>query len=163
MGALDESKHKSEIIPQVRSCTPASTEQVHVRATCGEKVFADSSPQYPVGSAVEYLSSSKGYWVMATVLGFHASSGLYDLDCKTHVEPQRIRWHFRIASGGGSDFIVPNVDATGNAHSNEPCLQRVSDAARPVSCFAVGSLVEYLSITQGVWIQTKVLKFHVAS
>jgi len=47
---------------------------------------------FPIGAAVEYQSTSTGCWIPAKVLGFHAPSGLYDLDCRPQAAPSRIRW-----------------------------------------------------------------------
>jgi len=46
---------------------------------------------FNIGDLVEYNSASQGKWVVAKVLGYDASAGLYDLDCKKQVPLNRIR------------------------------------------------------------------------
>jgi len=51
---------------------------------------AAEDPHKP-GDQVEYLSASQGCWVPATVTRRNPVSGLYDLDCKQEVPPEKIR------------------------------------------------------------------------
>jgi hypothetical protein len=46
---------------------------------------------YSPGDQVEYLSASQGRWVPATVRRRNPLTGLYDLDCKDDVPPEKIR------------------------------------------------------------------------
>lgn len=85
---------------------------------------------FKLGEVVEYYSASQGSWIPAKVLAVK-SSGLYDLDCKPGVPPEKIR-------------------ALAAAASRE---SRVSFA--PLE-FAVGDIVEYFSVSQNDWILAKV-------
>lgn len=47
---------------------------------------------FPPGQDVEYESASaEGCWIPTVVVGFYADTGLYDLDCKAQVPPEKIR------------------------------------------------------------------------
>jgi ribosomal protein L35AE/L33A len=109
---------------------------------------AEQTPKqvFPVGASVEYLSVSLGGWVHGQVLQFHASSGLYDLDCRAQVPQERIRWP------GQSDaepptprFAVPPTPGSGAG-------------TRPI--FPVGMAVEYQSSSKGCWLPARVLAYH---
>jgi len=66
-----------------------------------EQAAADDLPQtsdgppaedaHSPGEQVEYLSASQGRWVPATVRRRNPLTGLYDLDCKDEVQPEKIR------------------------------------------------------------------------
>jgi len=51
---------------------------------------APEDPHRP-GDQVEYLSASQGRWMPATVRRRNPLTGLYDLDCKEEVPPEKIR------------------------------------------------------------------------
>lgn len=50
-----------------------------------------SKPEYEVGSIVEFYSSTAGMWLPATIKMYNGIAGTYDLDCKSGVQPDRIR------------------------------------------------------------------------
>ena len=50
-----------------------------------------TKPDFEVGASVEYLSDTQGVWIPARVKMYNAMAGTYDLDCKQHVPPRRIR------------------------------------------------------------------------
>ena len=50
-----------------------------------------AKPDFEVGASVEYLSDTQGVWIPARVKMYNAMAGTYDLDCKQHVPPRRIR------------------------------------------------------------------------
>jgi len=45
---------------------------------------------YKLGEVVEYFSASQNAWIPAKVVAVHPT-GLYDLDCKPGVAPEKIR------------------------------------------------------------------------
>eukprot|EP00435_Cladocopium_sp_Y103_P010789 s721_g2.t2 len=92
----------------------------------------DGEANFKLGEVVEYYSASQGSWIPAKVVAVK-SSGLYDLDCKPGVPPEKIR----------------AFNAAG-APSRE---SRVSFA--PLE-FEVGDVVEYFSVSQNDWIVAKV-------
>ena len=50
-----------------------------------------NKPEYEVGSIIEFYSSTAGMWLPATIKMYNGISGTYDLDCKSGVQPDRIR------------------------------------------------------------------------
>eukprot|EP00931_Biecheleriopsis_adriatica_P047574 TRINITY_DN27430_c0_g1_i1.p1 TRINITY_DN27430_c0_g1~~TRINITY_DN27430_c0_g1_i1.p1 ORF type:complete len:591 (+),score=115.98 TRINITY_DN27430_c0_g1_i1:126-1775(+) len=67
--------------------TVASSQQVSADAASNRCEV----PRLPVGSLVEYKSSTLGKWISAKVLSFNPVSRLYDLDCKAQVEAEKLR------------------------------------------------------------------------
>ena len=59
---------------------------------------------FPAGTAVEYLSQTRGQWGPAVVKAFHPATATYKLDVKGHAEAARVRLPLRStpANGGSS-------------------------------------------------------------
>jgi len=79
-----------------------------------------SVPVAKVGTAVEYDSVSHGRWIPAKLVAFHAASGLYDLDCKTQVMPEKIR--LPQASPTTSQLVEDAFEQGGQKGSSMPPL-----------------------------------------
>mmetsp|Transcript_18137 Transcript_18137/g.42389 ORF Transcript_18137/g.42389 Transcript_18137/m.42389 type:complete len:383 (+) Transcript_18137:68-1216(+) len=88
--------------------------------------------EYPVGSEVEYKSASTGKWITTKVKSANKGAGTYDLECKQQVAPSSIRW-----PGGRKPVTRP----TGGAE------------------LAIGTSVEYLSTSQGIWVPAKIMAY----
>mmetsp|Transcript_55789 Transcript_55789/g.130210 ORF Transcript_55789/g.130210 Transcript_55789/m.130210 type:complete len:790 (+) Transcript_55789:80-2449(+) len=50
-----------------------------------------TKPEFEVGTPVEYFSDTQGMWIAARIKMYNAMASTYDLDCKLHVPPSRIR------------------------------------------------------------------------
>ena len=58
---------------------------------------------FPAGTAVEYLSQTRGQWGPAVVKAFNPATATYKLDVKGHAEAARVRLPLRsTAANGGS-------------------------------------------------------------
>jgi len=62
-----------------------------VRAMRGLDSEGSPEPAFTKGDVVEYNSASHRCWIAAKVRAFDAVSGLYELNCKAHVAPDKIR------------------------------------------------------------------------
>jgi len=70
----------------------AAAPPVYVSRVLGPGDVPGAPPRtaaYPAGSAVEYNSASSG-WIPTKVVAFNPALGLYDLECKIQVPPQKI-------------------------------------------------------------------------
>jgi hypothetical protein len=93
---LDVMDKASRKIKAALSDQPAVPEEALAeQAAAGELPLKGDGPAaedpYSPGDQVEYLSASQGRWVPATVRRRNPLTGLYDLDCKDEVPPEKIR------------------------------------------------------------------------
>ncbi|CAK0824138.1 unnamed protein product [Prorocentrum cordatum] len=124
---------------------------------------APAQPAFSIGELVEYYSTTYNGWVQAVVMAF--CNGLYTLNCKPGVPPERVR---RI---DGQPSVQPHAMPLAGAALQQappllapPAMPR-SDQAGPSGQAAVGvgdgfpcgEQVEYFSSTHGRWLSTAVL------
>jgi len=93
---LDIMDKASRKIKVALSDQPAAPEDALAeQAAAGELPQKSDGPAsedpYSPGDQVEYLSASQGRWVPAMVRRRNPLTGLYDLDCKDDVPPEKIR------------------------------------------------------------------------
>eukprot|EP00931_Biecheleriopsis_adriatica_P087333 TRINITY_DN61822_c0_g1_i1.p1 TRINITY_DN61822_c0_g1~~TRINITY_DN61822_c0_g1_i1.p1 ORF type:complete len:676 (-),score=121.59 TRINITY_DN61822_c0_g1_i1:116-2143(-) len=113
----------------------AAAPPVYVSRVLGPGDVPGAPPRtaaYPAGSAVEYNSASSG-WIPTKVVAFNPALGLYDLECKIQVPPQKIRW-----PAGAKPPSPPGAN-------------------RPR--FAIGDTVEYNSPSYACWVPGRVLAY----
>eukprot|EP00927_Polykrikos_kofoidii_P051654 TRINITY_DN4543_c3_g1_i1.p1 TRINITY_DN4543_c3_g1~~TRINITY_DN4543_c3_g1_i1.p1 ORF type:complete len:556 (-),score=99.21 TRINITY_DN4543_c3_g1_i1:74-1582(-) len=71
--------------------TTASTQAVSDTSQHGNGGPLGIGRQFEVGAAVEYLSTSRGCWIAASVRGFDEATGTYTLDVHPAAPPARVR------------------------------------------------------------------------
>merc|ERR1712176_836020 len=143
------------------------------------KCNVDDPLFFPLGSAVEYFGSCQSRWIPAKVRGWHPSTGLYDLDCKAQVPAARLRWPPVSEPDGKAIYSRPpgpisvgkenTSPQSGPAKLSEDASFRLGGRQLTVDNgldndihaeFPLGAAVEYNSVSQGRWINAKVLCFH---
>jgi len=95
------------------------------RALVAEQSFA-------TGDIVEYNSVSHGRWIAAKVRAFDSSSGLYDLHCKAHVAPAKIRKRqlCTLDNGDPSSSCRGCCSSSGSSNCSKE-VQKSDDSAAP--------------------------------
>eukprot|EP00441_Pelagodinium_beii_P041272 CAMPEP_0197638918 /NCGR_PEP_ID=MMETSP1338-20131121/13700_1 /TAXON_ID=43686 ORGANISM="Pelagodinium beii, Strain RCC1491" /NCGR_SAMPLE_ID=MMETSP1338 /ASSEMBLY_ACC=CAM_ASM_000754 /LENGTH=644 /DNA_ID=CAMNT_0043211579 /DNA_START=3 /DNA_END=1938 /DNA_ORIENTATION=+ len=89
LGLYDlECKHQ---VPVSKIRWPGPGAPAPVLPATGSGLQSHTGPAFPIGSQVEYNSTSFGAWVPGTVIAYY-ESGLYDLNCKAQVPPEKLRW-----------------------------------------------------------------------
>jgi len=112
---------KAALIAATAKASAARQRGETIDEACASLLGAPGSvPVAKVGTAVEYDSVSHGRWIPAKLVAFHAASGLYDLDCKTQVMPEKIR--LPQASPTTSQLVEDACEQGGQKGSSMPPL-----------------------------------------
>ncbi|CAK9075664.1 Guanylate-binding protein 1 (GTP-binding protein 1) (GBP-1) (mGBP-1) (mGBP1) (Guanine nucleotide-binding protein 1) (Interferon-gamma-inducible protein MAG-1) (Interferon-induced guanylate-binding protein 1) [Durusdinium trenchii] len=140
------------------------------------------------GQAVEYFGAKLQRWIPAKVLKRN-SDGTYDLDCKTNVQPAKVRRlksaslesspsstvtlapykegdRVEYFSGSQSRWIparVLGVTPEGRFHldcKSDVPAEKIRPPSKKTLDYQVGDVVDYFGASKGLWISTKVLKIN---
>lgn len=129
------------------------------------------------GELVLYLSESQGQWIPAQVLRYHAALGLYDLDCKPGVPPDRIREQQAEVAGqfqigeeveyfcGAQQWVRARVERFSPVQQTYDLSCRIGVPAARIrravqqTAFQPGEQVEYFSESAQRWIVAAVKRY----
>jgi len=114
-------------------CKPGvPAERIRAAQPSQQTVPIDSNggATHEIGAVVEYYSESQGNWIPARVLGYDASTGCYNLDCKPQVPPNKIR----ALTPGTADALRPQSEQYGGA---------MASSSRPGTSAAVATFSNF--------------------